>query len=42
MQECIIIASADKNWGIGYQNSLLARIPEDMKMFQEKQREMLL
>ncbi|NLK68803.1 MAG: dihydrofolate reductase [Clostridiaceae bacterium] len=31
MQECIIIASADKNWGIGYQNSLLARIPEDMK-----------
>lgn len=31
MQEWIIIASADKNWGIGYENRLLARIPEDMK-----------
>ncbi|NLM09790.1 MAG: dihydrofolate reductase [Clostridiaceae bacterium] len=31
MQEWIIIASADKNWGIGFNNRLLARIPEDMK-----------
>lgn len=31
MQEWIIIASADKNWGIGYKNKLLAKIPEDMK-----------
>ena len=31
MKEWIIIASADKNWGIGFNNRLLARIPEDMK-----------
>ncbi|AGC69085.1 dihydrofolate reductase FolA [Thermoclostridium stercorarium subsp. stercorarium DSM 8532] len=31
MQEWIIIASADKNWGIGYKNKLLVKIPEDMK-----------
>lgn len=30
------ILSADKNWGIGYQNKLLARIPSDMKFFREK------
>ena len=29
------ILSADKNWGIGYQNRLLARIPSDMKFFRE-------
>ncbi len=28
-----MIASADRNWGIGYQNELLARIPSDMKFF---------
>ena len=29
------ILSADKNWVIGYQNRLLARIPSDMKFFRE-------
>ena len=29
------ILSADKNWGIGYQNRLLVRIPSDMKFFRE-------
>lgn len=29
------ILSADKNWGIGYQNRLLARIPSDMEFFRE-------
>lgn len=38
MQEWIIIASADKNWGIGYKNKLLARIPEDMKQVSSKTR----
>lgn len=38
MQEWIIIASADKNWGIGYKNRLLARVPEDMKNVSEKTR----
>lgn len=28
-----LIAAVDKNWGIGYQNRLLARIPEDMQRF---------
>lgn len=28
-----IIASADANWGIGRDNQLLIRIPEDMKQF---------
>ena len=27
------ILSADKNWGIGYQNRLLVSIPSDMKFF---------
>ena len=27
------ILSADKNWGIGYQNKLLIQIPSDMKFF---------
>jgi dihydrofolate reductase len=36
MQEWIIIASADNNWGIGYKNRLLARVPEDMKSVSEK------
>lgn len=31
-----IIAAADKNWGIGKDNRLLAHIPEDMKFFREK------
>ena len=38
MQEWIIIASADINWGIGFQNHLLARIPEDMKQVSGKTR----
>lgn len=38
MQEWIIIAAADKNWGIGYKNRLLARIPEDMKHVSSKTR----
>jgi dihydrofolate reductase len=29
----ILIASADRNWGIGNDNKLLKRIPEDMKRF---------
>lgn len=29
----IAIASADRKWGIGNKNSLLVRIPEDMKFF---------
>jgi len=36
MQEWIIIASADRNWGIGYNNRLLVRIPEDMKFVSGK------
>ena len=36
MQGWNIIASADKNWGIGYKNSLLVRIPEDMKHVSSK------
>ncbi len=28
-----IIVSADRNWGIGCQNKLLVRIPQDMKFF---------
>lgn len=36
MQQWIIIASADQNWGIGFQNRLLARIPEDMKQVSAK------
>ena len=31
-----MIASADRNWGIGYQNELLTRIPSDMKFFRSK------
>lgn len=30
-----LIAAADKNWGIGRDNRLLVRIPEDMKFFQK-------
>ena len=30
-----LIASVDKNWGIGYQGRLLCRIPEDMRWFKE-------
>lgn len=29
------ILSADRNWGIGYQNRLLVSIPSDMKFFRE-------
>ena len=31
-----MIASADRNWGIGYRNELLTRIPSDMKFFRSK------
>lgn len=30
-----LIAAADKNWAIGYQNRLLVSIPSDMKFFRE-------
>lgn len=30
-----LIVAADKNWAIGRNNELLARIPADMKMFRE-------
>lgn len=30
-----VIAAVDNNWAIGYQNSLLVRIPSDQKMFRE-------
>lgn len=30
-----LIASADKNWGIGFRNNLLVRIPSDMKFFRQ-------
>jgi dihydrofolate reductase len=33
--DLILIASADDNWGIGFRNGLLMRIPEDMKRFSE-------
>lgn len=32
----IAIAAVDKNFGIGYKNDLLFRIPEDQKFFKEK------
>lgn len=28
-----LIVAVDKNWGIGFKNGLLARIPEDMEFF---------
>lgn len=31
--DLILIASADKNWGLGKDNQLLKRIPEDLKRF---------
>ena len=30
-----LIAAADAGWGIGFQNRLLAHIPEDMEFFKE-------
>ncbi|MGI6084906.1 MAG: dihydrofolate reductase [Acetivibrionales bacterium] len=33
--DLILIASADKNWGLGKDNKLLIRIPEDLKRFSE-------
>lgn len=34
-KDLILIASADKNWGLGKDNKLLKRIPEDLKRFSE-------
>jgi len=33
--DLILIASADRNWGIGFKNKLLKRIPEDLKRFSQ-------
>ena len=33
--DLILIAWADKNWGLGRDNKLLKRIPEDLKRFSE-------
>ncbi|NLX64316.1 MAG: dihydrofolate reductase [Clostridiaceae bacterium] len=33
--DLILIASADRNWGLGKDNNLLIRIPEDLKRFAE-------
>lgn len=30
-----LIVAVDKNWGIGYQNNLLVRIPSDQRFFRE-------
>lgn len=30
-----MIVAADKNWGIGYKNKLLAKIPKDMEFFRK-------
>lgn len=30
-----LIACVDNNWGLGYKNNLLVRIPEDMKLFKD-------
>jgi len=32
-RDLILIASADRNWGLGKDNKLLVRIPEDLKRF---------
>ena len=31
-----LIVAVDKNWGIGYQGDLLAKIPQDQKFFREQ------
>ena len=31
-----LIASADENWGIGYEGKLLCRVPEDIRQFKDK------
>ena len=31
-----LIAAVDSNWGIGYKNKLLVRIPEDQRFFRNK------
>lgn len=31
-----MIVAADQNWGIGKENDLLAKLPEDMKFFRKK------
>lgn len=33
--DLVLIASADKNWGLGKDNKLLKRIPEDLKRFSD-------
>jgi len=34
-EDLILIASTDRNWGLGRDNQLLVRIPEDLKRFAE-------
>lgn len=41
-KDLILIASADRNWGIGFENRLLKRIPEDMKRFAQLTRDNLI
>ena len=31
-----MIVNVDNNWAIGYRNSLLVRIPSDMKFFRQE------
>ena len=35
MKEIMLLAAADANWGIGYQNRLLFHLKEDMKYFRK-------
>lgn len=37
-----LIVAVDKNWGIGCNNRLLVRIPNDQKFLDRKQQEKLL
>ena len=35
MREIMLLAAADANWGIGYQNRLLFHLKEDMQYFRK-------
>ncbi|NLU52756.1 MAG: dihydrofolate reductase [Clostridiaceae bacterium] len=41
-KDLILIASADRNWGLGKDNKLLKRIPEDLKRFADFTRDNLI